>query len=228
MTSSSDDIDDVRELQQRLDGDFLWFRREGRDYVVRDPALIARAGAAWRDMTPDQARMRELGARMQPHERTLAALGARISPPTPAFAQNPKVREAQRQIEMITSRQSAIAQQQAALTLSMLSADESGRAELSRELEGLSAQQQDLSRLIEEQARMLETQTRNVQIAHARIDAVAREMQATSVPMQAIGREMGAVGERIAHQAIAVDREVRALIEESVQRGLATPASILR
>ena len=47
ISGSSDDWDDVRAAQRAIDGEFIWFRENGRSYVIQDPDTLKRARAAW-------------------------------------------------------------------------------------------------------------------------------------------------------------------------------------
>jgi len=44
-TNVSGSLEDLGTLRRRYSGDFLWFRRAGAAYVIRDPRLLAEADA---------------------------------------------------------------------------------------------------------------------------------------------------------------------------------------
>ncbi len=55
--SVSGSLEDLGTLRRRYSGDFLWFRRGGATYVIRDPRLLAEADAFFeplRELQPDQ------------------------------------------------------------------------------------------------------------------------------------------------------------------------------
>ncbi len=80
MSGAHDDRDngDIEVARRGIDGDFLWFRRDGKAYVVRDAAVLAQADAAWAKTRELSAQMETLSARMQPHQDKMQALGARM------------------------------------------------------------------------------------------------------------------------------------------------------
>ncbi len=55
--SVSGSFEDLGTLRRRYDGDFLWFRRGGTAYVIRDPSLLSEADAFFdplRRLEPEQ------------------------------------------------------------------------------------------------------------------------------------------------------------------------------
>src|SRR5262245_31099340 len=43
QTSVTGSLDDLEHLRRKFSGDFLWFRRSGSEYVIKDPDSIAEA-----------------------------------------------------------------------------------------------------------------------------------------------------------------------------------------
>ena len=78
MSGDLDDVDAIRAARRSIDGDFIWFRRDGKAYVVRDAALLARVQEAWKPLEPLEAQMEVLDERMRPHSDRMEALGARM------------------------------------------------------------------------------------------------------------------------------------------------------
>ncbi|MCA1582741.1 MAG: hypothetical protein LC796_15390 [Acidobacteria bacterium] len=67
-------LDDVREARRRFSGAFLWIRRAGREYVVRDARLIDEAAtlfAPLKSLDPDRAAFELRRARFEQEESTL-------------------------------------------------------------------------------------------------------------------------------------------------------------
>jgi hypothetical protein len=65
---------DLRDMRRKLRGSFLWFRRSGDAYVIRDPATLE---AAWLlfapldDLEPERAELRERQDQLEQKERAL-------------------------------------------------------------------------------------------------------------------------------------------------------------
>ena len=49
MSGSTDDMDEIEAAKRSLTRDFIWFRRDGKAYVIDDPSIVNRAQAAWKD-----------------------------------------------------------------------------------------------------------------------------------------------------------------------------------
>jgi hypothetical protein len=55
--SSGTSLDTIREIHEKVDGDYLWIRREGQDYLIRDAILLDRVRALFepqRSLSPQQ------------------------------------------------------------------------------------------------------------------------------------------------------------------------------
>ena len=57
MSGTTDDIASIRQLRHGIDGDFLWVRRGGNAYVVRDAGVLAGVTSAWRPVDALEVRM---------------------------------------------------------------------------------------------------------------------------------------------------------------------------
>ncbi len=69
ISGSSDDLDHAKKLRSKIKGDFIWFRREGKSYVIRDEATVKKAKALF---APQEA----LGKKQAEVGKQQEALGA--------------------------------------------------------------------------------------------------------------------------------------------------------
>ena len=224
MHGDMDDADGVRRLRDRIDGDFLWFRRDGKSWIVRDPATLARASKAWAETDAIQVQMQALEARMQPHTEQMQALAARME----ALAENnafesPETRAAVERIEALGEQAQALAERQQALAMRMQQAAVAEQSQLARDQAQLERQQATLHRDMERHSATLATHNARMQAQQEPMEALGREMEAASEPMHAIGRDMEALGQRIEREAKIADRQVRQLIDEAWRGGRAQP-----
>ena len=225
MSGSTSDMPDIRAAQRAIDGDFLWFRRDGKAWVVRDAETLARARAAWAATDALSGQMQQLEARMKPHSERMEALGARmeaISIRDPF--DTPELRASTEALESLGERMAPLAEQQVALGMQMQAADEAGRERLSRQMEALERQREALAEEMERHAQLMEVAAERLEQQHAPMEALAREMEAASRPMEAVGQEMAALGERIGEQSRQADARVRQLIDDAWRSGRAQPA----
>ena len=225
MYGDLDDADGIRRLRDRIDGDFLWFRRDGKSWIVRDPATLARASEAWADTDAIQVQMHALEARMQPHTEQMEALAARME----ALGENnafesPETRAAVERMESLGEQAQALAERQQALAMRMQQATAAEQAQLDRDRAQLEGQQATLHRDMERHSATLATLNARMQAQQEPMEALGREMEAASEPMHAIGRDMEALGQRIEREAEIADRQVRQLIDEAWRDGRAQPA----
>ncbi|MBI2381397.1 MAG: hypothetical protein HYV16_11650 [Gammaproteobacteria bacterium] len=73
----SDDWMALRRDKRAPQGEYLWFQQGGKDYLLTDPALLAKARAAMSPMRELGERMGELGERMGEYGKELAEAGRR-------------------------------------------------------------------------------------------------------------------------------------------------------
>ena len=221
MSGSTDDVADIRRLHHGIDGDFLWVRRGGEAYVVRDAGVLAGVDKAWGPVDALEVRMQALQERMQPHQQKLDALGSQMDRMAPV--ETPQMRAAGRQLEDLASRQQDLAEKQARLAGKMAKADDAGRDALARDMDLLSEQMDVLSRQMDRHSNVMDQQSRAMQQQSGKMEAVARQMEAAARPMEAIGRDMETLGNQIEREAGIADTRIRSLIDQAIARGLAQP-----
>ena len=221
MSGSTDDVADIRRLRHGIDGDFLWVRRGGEAYVVRDAGVLAGVDKAWGPVDALEVRMQALQERMQPRQQKLDALGSQMDRMAPV--ETPQMRAAGRQLEDLASRQQDLAEKQARLAGKMAKADDAGRDALARDMDLLSEQMDVLSRQMDRHSNVMDQQSRAMQQQSGKMEAVARQMEAAARPMEAIGRDMETLGNQIEREAGIADTRIRSLIDQAIARGLAQP-----
>jgi beta-lactamase regulating signal transducer with metallopeptidase domain/peptidoglycan hydrolase CwlO-like protein len=68
MSGTTEDAEMVQELKKTIKGDFIWFERDGKSYIIRDQATIDRARKLW---APEE----ELGKKQEALGQQQEALG---------------------------------------------------------------------------------------------------------------------------------------------------------
>lgn len=213
-----DDIEDIRAAQDALDGDFLWFRHDGKPYVVRDPAVLAHVERAWSATAAIEAQMQAKSREMEVHSKKMEAMSQRMSALGEAQAPSKKMQESIAKLERLAMEQGRLAQQQAELAIGADEATQAAaEAEVERRMEALEIDIERMSAQIEAESEGLAEQT-------APMEALAEEMEAAAQPMEALGAEMEKLGERMELEAAEVNREIRKEIERAVREGRAQPA----
>lgn len=229
----SGDMDDRRAIEAaraRIDDDFLWFRRDGKAWVVRDAATIASARQAWAGIESIEKEMQALQAKMTPHSERMQALSQRMQAlhVDDAFDSR-EGRETQADMQSLAREMETLAGERMQLARRERRADtDSERADLDRAMEALDRRQATLDAAMEERNATMQQFSERMAAQQAPMEALSREMDAAAKPMDAIGRDMDAVGQRIDRAAKVADRQVRSLIEQAWRDGRAQPAPALR
>ena len=75
MSGDSEDIHHVQRLKKQISGDFIWFSRDEKPYIIRDQATVARARAFWAPQEEIGKKQEELGKQQEELGRQQEALG---------------------------------------------------------------------------------------------------------------------------------------------------------
>jgi len=215
----------------RSDGDreTLRFEHDGRDYVIDDPATVARARAAWRDFEALTPRMEAMAAQMARHGEAMGAAQARMAAEHAAraarAADGTAIHEAAARVAALAMEQQGLALQQASLATRQSLAPDSERAAIERELAALDARMAELDARMEARDEALDAAGRALEESLAPLEALGEEMDEASRPMEALGHQMEALGHQHGVEAREATAKMLAVIEEAMARGLARPAS---
>lgn len=78
MSGSSEDARHVEQLRKRIPGDFIWFQRDEKSYIIRDQATIDRARKLWAPQEELGKKQEELGRQQEALGKQQEELGARM------------------------------------------------------------------------------------------------------------------------------------------------------
>jgi predicted nucleic acid-binding Zn-ribbon protein len=226
MTMSGDtrDIDGIKAIREGMDRDFLWVRKDGKAWVITDPAILGRVEQAWAGMEPLDREMDGLNAQMDVHNKKMDALNARMDALSAQQEDSPEMEAASRRMDDLGRQQETLARKQEALAGQMANAGEARQDELSREMDALSAQQDALSGQMEAQARIVEAASARMQRNAQPMEALGKQMEEAGKPMEALGKQMEALGKQMDAVSKQAERETLLLIDEAMAKGLAQPA----
>jgi len=78
MSGTTEDAEMVQELRKTIPGDFIWFEREGKSYIIRDQATIDRARKFWAPQEELGKKQEELGKQQEVLGKQQEELGAKM------------------------------------------------------------------------------------------------------------------------------------------------------
>ena len=194
MSGSTDDVARARRLRTG-DEDLLWFVKDGKEYVVRDAAVLRELSGFWDAVRTVGAEQGKVGARQ-------AEIGARQS--------EIGVRQARIGAEQanVGARQGDIGVRQATLAARQARRPtDAERADIDRQMRALD----DDMRKLDLEMRALDDKMRALQ---APMDALGENMDA-------LGREMDALGRKMDEAQRKAEAEMRVLLERAVASGAA-------
>ena len=226
MSGDSSDVDEIRETRSRVDGDFLWFRRDGKAYVLRDAATVERMRALWAKNAGREAEMNALSERMQAESEKIEAIGSRIEAVASLGGETPRMREAIGKVEALAEQQNTLAHQQAELatTIATRAAEDRSDAGAEARMKALDAQMEALEKQMRALENAIDVEAEKMEASLAPLAAMEKEMQAAAAPMEALGAKMEALGAEHEREMARIDRQIRAEIDRAMSAGLASPA----
>ncbi len=221
------DLDELARAKAAYAGDFVWIKDGGKRYVVTDPALVAKARAAWAPLDEHSTRMREQSAAMEAHGKQMGELGAKLGEEMAAFNVATSQRAFQRQMDGQVRELARLGAKLEALGR-QLGQQESAAArdKLARQMEVLQQRMVPLQAQVDGMAAGIAAQQARAQPDNARIQALQAKMTALRKPMHQLGEKMGRLGAEQGRISLEADRATRALIDEALRKGLATPAKV--
>jgi DNA repair exonuclease SbcCD ATPase subunit len=78
MSGTTEDAEMVQELKRTIKGDFIWFERDGKSYIIRDQATIDRARKLWAPQEELGKKQAALGEQQEALGKQQEALGAKM------------------------------------------------------------------------------------------------------------------------------------------------------
>ena len=224
MSGDTSDMDDIESAKRSLRNDFIWFRRDGKAFVIDDPSTVSRAQAAWKDSDAMGERMSALGAQMEVHGKKMEEYGRQMEQLAKVQAPSPEMEAAHENVMALAERQQALAGKQQLLAMKQRKAAGADQAQYEKEMEALSEEMEKLGEEMEAHHALIEKETAELHRNAVPMEALGKQMEEASKPMEKLGDQMGELGrqqEKLVRQA---ERELDALIDEATRKGLAKPA----
>lgn len=219
MSIAGDDRDwpDLKQLRKQMggkDGEFMWFREGGKDWIVQDADVLAKARAAYAPLERSSKQMDAYGKDMNRHGKAMDVLGKDMQQAA-AGVQPDGARMA-----ALQTRMNDLSRQMGSLGRQIGQARDDGeRARLEAQMSGLSAQMSTLGAQMGEAAN-----SSGQRAAQQHMHEVSQRMDDAGKPMDSLGQRMKALGKQMKQESEAADKTVRALIRHAMARGLARPA----
>jgi chromosome segregation ATPase len=206
-------------------GDFVWFTRDGKSYVVTDPAVVARARAAWAPVEQLGQRMERHGQKMGELGAKLGVIGAQLGEQHAAAGRDSVLRSLERRLRQKERELKPLGEEMEKLARQIDSAQAAGERDaivartvaIQRPIVPLQAEMDGIAASIAAQQGQMHPDD-------ARIKALRGQMQELQRPMGELGRKMGELGRDHGLASQAAERTMRTLLDETLRRGTAQPA----
>ncbi len=228
QTTSGSPEDVARAERQRRNGEpLLWFRYDGREYVIRDPEVVRQARALWADVYDSDLGPHAIAAAAQALESLkidqLVEHGVRAAEKARLGAHLGSIVAEQ---GMLGAQLGSMTAEQALHALTGAHAAMAGidQAELARHRRAMD----EAGKEIKEQMRALEHRLKDdldsqMKELHHQLRALEEPMRGMAAPMEEFGHQMKAFGQSIEKATRKANDEMRALVDRALASGLAQP-----
>lgn len=211
MSGDSVNWKDIEAAKRSIKGEFLWFRKDGKAWVVQDKDVLSRAEAAWAPVDKLGQQMDAYGQQMNEHGKKMEALGKEMAHAAVRFQPDEaRMHEFEHRMEALGHRMEQLGER-------MDGTNDAERDRLQRKMDRLAEQMSAMGRRMGRQQASAHT-------TQASMDEVGSRMREASKPMDELGKQMGALGKQMERESHKADKVVRGLIREAVAKGLAQPA----
>lgn len=225
MSGSTGDMDDISAAKRAMNRDFIWYRRDGKAWVIDDPATVARVQAAWKDSDVIGEKMSKLGDEMSVHGKKMEGLGKQMEKLSGKHVPSQAMMDAQRRMGALAAEQSELAgkQQLAAMKQSRADTDAEQDA-LDKEMDALGAQMDKLGDEMDRTADILERESQRLEASSEPMEALGRQMEEAGKPMEALGEQMDVLGKQQETLVRKAEKDMKVVIGDAEKKGLAKPA----
>jgi hypothetical protein len=225
MSGGSDDWRDIEAAKRAVPGDFFWFRKDGKAYIVQDPAVLARLIEVWEPVDRLGVQMDAHGKEMDVHGKEMERLGKQMEAAGRDIRPDPaEQRKFEKRMQELGREQHKLGREIDRTARKMAAASGAERDRLSLELNKLSSQALEQGRLMEKEGEGMARMGEELARRHAPMEAIGKQMEQAGKPMEALGEKMGKLGEQMERESAAADKVVRSLIADALSRGVAVPA----
>lgn len=218
------DLGEVKRARIGAGGDFIWFKKDGKSYLVSDPAVVAKVRAAWAPSEKLGAEMDEHSKQMDLYGKRMGELSAEFGTKMAAQAQSDRQRGTQRELEVLGRTQERLGRKLGSLADDLQQAQsETRRASLQSRMAAIQKSMEPLNERMARLSATLAQQHDAAETSRAPTEALRRQMDEAQQPMRDLGRKLGELGREQGRLSRDADKATRALIDDALRNGKAEP-----
>lgn len=221
------DLTTLKRLRQDTKGEFIYVRKDGKSYVIRDPVLLGKVRELWKPAEAHGKIMEEQGKLMDIQGKQVEAMSDQIAKEVEAAMgskeQQAIERDIERKMELSARQQERIGRAMEKASRKMEIADDKTRARIEIDLEDLRKQLEPLSAEMARQGSEIAARHAALAARQAPTAAMHARIAEASRPLAEMGRKMGELGREQGRLSREADKASRALIDEAISNGSAKP-----
>lgn len=224
MSGNTKDRKEIERLKQERAGEFLWFKEEGKSYVIQDAKTLEQVHAAFKPVNQLSVEMEEQGKKMEAQGEVMEAIGKEMEA---IHIDEAKIdREVEVQMQALEKKMEAFEKKMEAAAEKMVRAkDKAEREKAQKHLNEVQASMEVAAKQIQVKSEKIKIDGEALAKALEPLQALSAKMEEAGKPMEALGKKMEALGTEMELATVQAQKKVKEIIQAAKKEGLVAPAT---
>ncbi|MBC3883134.1 M48 family metalloprotease [Undibacterium sp. LX40W] len=224
MSGSSKDHKEIERLKQERAGEFLWFKEEGKSYVIQDSKTLQQVHEAFKPVNQLSAEMEEQGKKMEAQGEVMEAIGKEMEA---IHIDEAKIdRAVEVQMQALEKKMEVFEKKMEAAAEKMVRAkDKAERDKAQKHLNEVQASMEVAAKQIQVKSEKIKVDGEALAKALEPLQALSAKMEEAGKPMEALGKKMEALGTEMELATAQAQKKVKEIIQSAKKEGLVAPAT---
>lgn len=209
-------------LKKKAKEEFLWFSENGQSYIIKDPAILAQANAAYKPMEALGEQMEVHGKKMEEHSKVMEEIGKQME--AVSIKEHPVDDALEAKMRAFETKMDAYGRKMEAAAAKLERANNSEeRAQAHKQMKAIEVEMRDVSKKLNQETRAFQRDHEKLRVSLQPLEELGKKMDQASKPMQALGEQMDQLGKQMEVLSDQAEKQVKDLIQNAKQKGLALP-----
>jgi beta-lactamase regulating signal transducer with metallopeptidase domain len=224
MSGSGKDHKEIERLKQERAGEFLWFKEDGKSYVIQDTKTLQQVHEAFKSVNQLSVEMEEQGKKMEAQGEVMEAIGKEMEA---VHIDESKIdRAVEVQMQVLEKKMEAFEKKMEAAAEKMVRAkDKAERDKAQKQLNEIQATMEVAAKQIQVKSEKIKFDGEALAKSLEPLQALSTKMEEAAKPMEALGKKMEALGTEMELATSQAQKKVKEIIQAAKKEGLVAPAS---
>ena len=222
MSGSSKDRKEIERLKQDRGGEFLWFKEEGKSYLIQDAKTLEQVHAAFKPVNELSVLMEEQGKKMEVQGQVMEAIGKEMEAVQIDEVKIDRAVEAQ--MKALEKKMQAFEKKIEAAAERMANAkDKVERDQAQKELHQIQTSMKGVASQMQAKSESMQIDGEALAKALEPLQALSAKMEEAGKPMEALGKKMELLGAEMELATVQAQKKVKEIIQAAKKEGVVMP-----